>query len=188
VEDAAEHAKYAQIVRAGNRDLIDEWKGKGEKPNGVVDVMPFQKPWISHIRPGFWYDLDMMSLGPMYLGKHGNILNERLIGNNLTHNEAAFHFIYWAFCCNPIHLSCRMGQLDKFTLDLISNEEIIAIMMDYPAQAPRFESYDNGIVVGTRKLSDGRTVKAYFNFSDEFREIDGYYLPPHFARLKTDSF
>lgn len=188
VEDAAEHAKYAQIVRAGNRDLIDEWKGKGEKPNGVVDVMPFQKPWISHIRPGFWYDLDMMSLGPMYLGKHGNILNERLIGNNLTHNEAAFHFIYWAFCCNPIHLSCRMGQLDKFTLDLISNEEIIAIMMDYPAQAPRFESYDNGIVVGTRKLSDGRTVKAYFNFSDELREIDGYYLPPHFARLKTDSF
>ena len=187
VEDADEHAKYAQIVRGGNRDLIDEWKMNTEKPRGVTDVLKFQKPWLEHIRPGFWYDLDMMSLGPMYLGSHGKILGDNLIGNNLTHNEAAFHFIYWAFCCNPIHLSCRMGELDKFTLDLISNEEIIEVMTDYPASAPKFEMRSQ-VLVGTRTLSDGRKAVGYFNLSDEGREIDGMYLPPHFAKLKVTSF
>lgn len=187
VEDADEHAKYAQIVRGGNRDLIDEWKMNTEKPRGVTDVLKFQKPWLEHIRPGFWYDLDMMSLGPMYLGSHGRILGDNLIGNNLTHNEAAFHFIYWAFCCNPIHLSCRMGELDKFTLDLISNEEIIEVMTDYPARAPKFEMRSQ-VLVGTRTLSDGRKAVGYFNLSDEGREIDGMYLPPHFAKLKVTSF
>lgn len=187
VEDADEHAKYAQIVRGGNRDLIDEWKMNNEKPRGVTDVLKFQKPWLEHIRPGFWYDLDMMSLGPMYLGSHGKILGDNLIGNNLTHNEAAFHFIYWAFCCNPIHLSCRMGELDKFTLDLISNEEIIEVMTDYPASAPKFEMRSQ-VLVGTRTLSDGRKAVGYFNLSDEGREIDGMYLPPHFAKLKVTSF
>jgi alpha-galactosidase len=186
VEDAEEHAKYAQIVR-GNRDLIDEWKMNTEKPRGVADLLKFQKPWLEHIRPGFWYDLDMMSLGPMYLGSHGKILGDNLIGNNLTHNEAAFHFIYWAFCCNPIHLSCRMGELDKFTLDLISNEEIIEVMTDYPASAPKFEKRSQ-VLVGTRTLSDGRKAVGYFNLSDEGREIDGMYLPPHFAKLKVSSF
>lgn len=186
VEDVEEHAKYAQIVR-GNRDLIDEWKMNTEKPHGVADLLKFQRPWLPYIRSGFWYDLDMMGIGPMYLGSHGKILNENIIGNNLTHNEAAFHFIYWAFCCNPIHLSCRMAELDKFTLDLISNEEIIAVMTDYPAKMPEFKER-SGVLVGVRTLSDGRKATGYFNLSDEGKEIDGMYLPPHFAKLKVTFF
>jgi hypothetical protein len=80
-----------------------------------------------------------------------------------------------------------MGELDKFTLNLISNEEIIEVMTDYPASAPKFEKRSQ-VLVGTRTLSDGRKAVGYFNLSDEGREIDGMYLPPHFAKLKVTSF
>ena len=84
-------------------------------------------------------------------------------------------------------LSCRMAELDKFTLDLISNEEIIAVMTDYPAKMPEFKER-SGVLVGVRTLSDGRKATGYFNLSDEGKEIDGIYLPPHFAKLKVTSF
>lgn len=188
VEDAEEHAKYAQIVR-GNRDIVDRWKTGGDKPHGVADMIPYQRPWLGHVRPGFWYDLDMMGLGPMYLGGHGQCFDERQkrvvkrIGSNLTHNETAFHFLYWAFSSNPIHLSCRMTELDDFTLNVISDERALEVLNDYPFAAPQFEDRGDGVVVGIRRLSDGRVAKAYFNFADECRETDGIFLPPHFARL-----
>ena len=188
VEDAEEHAKYAQIVR-GSRDIVDRWKTGGEKPRGVADLIPYQRPWLGHVRSGFWYDLDMMGLGPMYLGEHGQWFDEgrkavvKRIGCGLTHNETAFHFLYWAFSSNPIHLSCRMAELDDFTLNVVSDERALEVLNDYPFSAPQFEERGGGIVVGTRRLSDGRVAKAYFNFADECREADGIFLPPHFARL-----
>ena len=80
-----------------------------------------------------------------------------------------------------------MAELEKFTLDLISNEEIIAVMTDYPAKMPEFKER-SGVLVGVRTLSDGRKATGYFNLSDEGKEIDGIYLPPHFAKLKVTSF
>ena len=97
--------------------------------------------------------------------------------------QSAFHFIYWAFCANPLHLSCKVSEMDEFTLDLVSNEELLALNQDYPAQPPTFEDAGGGLLIGRRKLSDGRTVTGYFNLADTFVERDGHYLPPHAAKI-----
>ena len=76
-----------------------------------------------------------------------------------------------------------MTELDDFTLNVISDERALEVLNDYPFAAPQFEDRGDGVVVGIRRLSDGRVAKAYFNFADECRETDGIFLPPHFARL-----
>ncbi len=169
---AGEYAKVAQIVR-GNKDVSDKWPA-------ITNVVRANAAWLKDVRPGFWYDLDMLAVGPQL---HTILLGRKRWFNNLTHNEAAFHFIYWAFCANPLHLSCKVSEMDEFTLDLVSNEELLALNQDYPAQPPTFEDAGGGLLIGRRKLSDGRTVTGYFNLADTFVERDGHYLPPHGAKI-----
>lgn len=200
VENAAEYAKVAQIVR-GNGDTTDSW-------SSVTNLFRAHRAWADSVLPGFWYDLDMMVVGPMLAGDHGVVLGKKQVGNNLTHDEAAFHFVYWAFAANPIHLSCRLGEIDPFTLDLVSNEELLALLHDYPAAPASFaEPKGHDVVIGTRRLSDGRTAVAFFNLRDEFRTVrpldglplelrdllagrdvkldrqQGFCLPPHGVRV-----
>lgn len=200
VEKASEYAQVAEIVR-GNKDVTDSW-------SSITNLFRAHRTWSAAVKPGFWYDLDMMVVGPMLAGSHAVELGQKQLGNNLTHDEAAFHFIYWALVANPIHLSCRLGEIDPFTLDLVSNEELLALLQDYPAQSATFvEPQGEGLVIGTRRLSDGRTVRAFFNLRDEQRQVavpqglkpqqrdllagcnvklepkSGFYLPPHGVRI-----
>ena len=43
----------------GNTDTRDDWAHLRDRVMKRVD------PWLKHIRPGFWYDLDMLALGAM---------------------------------------------------------------------------------------------------------------------------
>lgn len=62
-------------------------------------------------------------------------------------------------------------------------EQVLGMMKPGAFSGSEFEIRGGGVVVGMRRLSDGRVAKAYFNFADECREADGILLPPHFARL-----
>lgn len=73
----------------------------------------------------------------------------------------------------------------EFTQKCVPEERASELMNAGAFSAPEFEDRGGGMVVGTRRLSDGRVAKAYFNFADECREADGIFLPPHFARLSS---
>ena len=64
-------------------------------------------------------------------------------------------------------------------------EQVLGMMKPGAFSGSEFEIRGGGVVVGMRRLSDGRVAKAYFNFADECREADGIFLPPHFARLSS---
>ncbi|GAP73449.1 alpha-galactosidase [Candidatus Symbiothrix dinenymphae] len=63
--------------------------------------------------PGHWNDMDMME-----------------VGNGMSFYEDQTHFALWAILCSPLILGNDIRKMDKQTLDLITNKELIAINQD----------------------------------------------------------
>ena len=162
-KDADGFARWSQQAR-GNLDTADDWDElfKHNCFNGV-------DPWLGTIRPGFWYDTDMLAVGLMRLFRKapsprpGEPLPAEY-ANRLTHDEQACHFAWWAIIPSPLFLSCDIAQMDDFTFDLVTNEDLLAINQDYPATPAAYEDFESGAKrIWIRRLSDGRTALGFFN-------------------------
>jgi len=121
---------------------------------------------MKYVRPGFWYDLDMMAIGPKS-HKDEDYNMEDGFRNELSINEKIFHYLYWILAANPIHLSFSIANIDDTTLNLVSNEELLSINQDYPFKSIEYSDDNEGMRVGKRILSNGKTVWGFFNYSDD---------------------
>lgn len=163
--NALEYAKWVQLAR-GNLDTIDEWER-------LLKVLKCADKWLEFIRPGFWYDLDMLAVGDMRAGRWvrsprpGEKPDEKM-RNRLTEDEVAFHFCWWAIIPTPLFLSCDVINISDSTLNLVTNADLLEINQDYPAKPATFKDFDGGAHrLWTRELSDGRIVLGFFNIADE---------------------
>jgi len=139
-----EYRKYAQMCRC-NGDTLDLWP---VLENNIRSA----DPWLGVTGPGTWFDLDMLALGVMEIGRDRPSLP---VGkNNLTRDEAITHFSVWSILGSPLQLSCQLEKIDDFTLDLVSNEEIIALNQD---------------ITGTAELVRSETLAAEGTPRREFR-------------------
>ena len=169
---AEEYRNVGQLIR-GYADTRDNWGAIG-RISKHADI------WLDYVGPGYWYDLDMFALGRMMLnrpatgaemkGRRG-LPDDTRFNNWMNQDEQAFHFVYWIVFPTPLFLSCDLTSLDDFTRDLVGNEELIEINQDYPAKAAAFEDRPDEVRVATRRLSDGRMVWAFFNYSEEPRSF-----------------
>lgn len=166
--NALEYAKWVQLAR-GSIDTFDEWARLRDRIEKRVDN------WLQYIRPGFWYDLDMLAVGDMrILRKESEVRSPRpgetpdpRLRNRLTPDELAYHFCWRAIIPTPLFLSCDIFNMDAFTYNLVTNEDLLEINQDYPAQPASFEDFDGGTRrLWTRRLSDGRMVLGFFNIAD----------------------
>lgn len=76
-------------------------------------------PWKEHTGNGHYFDLDMLEFGEMSLFR-----------SELTDDEKIVAYTARILLLSPIQLSCRIGGLTEFELDLICNEEVIALHQD----------------------------------------------------------
>ena len=169
VTNAAEYAKCVQLAR-GSGDTWDEWYHIRARVMRRIDA------WLPSIRPGFWCDLDMLALGSMRIRRNedrvravrpGEKVPQEMV-NKLTPDEIVSHFAWWAIVPSPIFLSCDIFNLDDFTYRIVTNEDLLEINQDYPAQPATYEDFDGTARrLWTRKLSDGRTVLGFFNLHDK---------------------
>ena len=150
---------------------MDKWER-------IRDVEKRVDKWLGFIRPGFWYDLDMLAVGDMRIGRGarsprpGEKPDEKL-RNRLTEDEAAFHFCWWAIIPAPLFLSCDVINISDSTLRLVTNADILEINQDYPAEPATFVDFDGGSRrLWTRRLSDGRTVLGFFNIGEEPWQVE----------------
>ena len=166
--DAEKFPAIASLVR-GNLDTHDKWDlmlGKHQCFHGA-------DRWLGFIRPGFWYDLDMLAVGAMRIDRKESSPRPgekppASFANKLTRDEQTSHFAWWAILPAPLFLSCNVEHMDDFTLGLVSNEELIEINQDYPATPASFEDLESGRRrIWTRRLSDGRTVLGFFNLGED---------------------
>lgn len=120
--------------------------------------------WAPYNGPGHWMDPDMMILGNVSIGPE-------MHPTRLTPNEQYSHVSIFSLLAAPMLIGCPIEQLDDFTLNLLSNDEVIAVNQDPLGLSARLKSDADGVQVWVKKLEDGSFAVGLFN-------IDGYGTTP----------
>lgn len=115
--------------------------------------------------PGHWNDPDMLVVGRVGWGAN-------LHPTRLKYPEQVTHLTMWSLLAAPLLIGCDMTQMDPFTVDLLTNDEVLDVNQDPLGQpARRVAGTVDGIQVWCRPLQDGTTAVGVFNTS--FEALDG---------------
>jgi len=83
----------------------------------------------------------------------------------LTQNEQYTHMSLWCLLCSPLLIGCDMTQLDAFTLNLLTNDEVLEVNQDpLGRQAARVQRTDSS-ELWAKRMEDGSVAAGLFNRS-----------------------
>jgi alpha-galactosidase len=130
-------------------DITDTW----ESMNGIG----FQQVGHSkYASPGHWNDPDMLVIGKVGWGP-------RLRDSRLTPNEQYVHITLWTLLASPLLLGNDLTQMDEFELNLVTNDEVLAVHQDPLGKAADRASKKDELEVWSRPLADGSLAVGLFN-------------------------
>jgi len=110
--------------------------------------------------PGHWNDPDMLVVG--HVG-----WSSRVRPTRLTPNEQYTHISLWCLLCSPLLIGCDMTKLDDFTLNLLTNDEVLDVNQD-PLGRQAARVIKNGTAeIWAKALEDGSKAVGLFNRGDE---------------------
>ena len=139
-------------------DITDTWQS-------LYKIGFSQKGLSKYAGPGYWNDPDMLIVG--WVG-WGPLLHP----TRLTPDEQYTHISLWSLLSAPLLIGCDLTKLDDFTLNLLTNSEVIAINQD-PLAIQGDCVYEKGnIQVWTKQLSDGSCAVGIFNLGGETEKYD----------------
>ena len=129
-------------------DITDTWESMSR-------ILDSQDGLELFTQPGNWNDPDMLIVGMVGWGN--------LHPTRLTPNEQYTHMSFWCLLCSPLLIGCDMTQLDAFTLNLLTNDEVIEVSQDpLGQQAARIQKGEFG-EVWSKKMEDGSVAVGLFN-------------------------
>jgi alpha-galactosidase len=137
------------------RDITDEW-------NVVLAIGSFQDVCASATAPGKYNDPDML-----VVGKIGGAWGAKVHDSNLTPDEQYSHISLWSILSAPLLIGCDMSDMDDFTLNLLTNDEVIAVNQDSLASPAHKIITQNG-QIWYKKLYDGSYAVGFFNIDPYF--------------------
>jgi len=149
-------ARVTEAWRTGP-DIRDSWISL------YVSAFTLDK-WAPYNGPGHWNDPDMMILGNVTTGA-------KLHPTRLTADEQYSHVSLFSLLAAPLLIGCPIEQLDAFTLNLLTNDEVITIDQDPLGKSARLVSEENDVQVWLKPLEDGSYAIGMFN-------INGYQKTP----------
>ncbi|GMG98945.1 hypothetical protein Nepgr_000785 [Nepenthes gracilis] len=88
-------------------DINDTW-------DSMIEKADQNDQWASYAGPGGWNDPDMLEVG----------------NGGMTTDEYRSHLSIWALVKAPLLIGCDVRSMDNTTLELLSNEEVIAVNQD----------------------------------------------------------
>ncbi len=182
--DIAHSRSMSEALRATDRDFVysltticppewaEEYRAIAHMYRNNPDTEPCWRSvrssilsadsWLKHCGPGGWFDMDMLALGPVH---------EYFGDAVLTNTEAVTAFSAWALLGSPIQISCDLERIDDFTLDVLSNEELLAVNQDTSSVAELIKSVAGAggyeFRIYRKTLSDGSMVYGFFNLGEE---------------------
>ena len=105
--------------------------------------------------PGHFNDPDMLVVGKVGWGN--------LHPTRLKPNEQYTHISLWCLLASPLLIGCDMTQLDEFTLNLPTNDEVLDVNQD-PLGRQAARVAQNGMLeVWAKDLEDGSKAVGLFN-------------------------
>ena len=108
--------------------------------------------------PGHWNDPDMLVVGKLGWGP-------RLHATRLTRDEQLTHLSLWSILAAPLLIGCDMTQMDEFTLNLLTNDEVLDVDQDPMGQQGRMIFQSGDEQVWARQLWDGTVGVGLFNLA-----------------------
>ena len=130
-------------------DINDTW-------GSMSDIGFSQNGHEAYAGPGHWNDPDMLVVGKVGWGPS-------LHPTRLSPNEQYTHISLWSLLAAPLLIGCDLTQADAFTLNLLTNDEVIAIDQDPLGRAARRISQNRDVEVWARTLADGTLAVGLFN-------------------------
>jgi alpha-galactosidase len=160
---AAIWAKLANCWRTTG-DIRDAWS-KRQVPAGEQWACGLTEIWQSHLKwapfngPGHWNDADMLVVGKVGWGTPHP--------SKLTPDEQYTHISLWCLWSSPLLIGCPLDQLDDFTLNLLTNDEVLAINQDPLGKLATQVSKTGATQVLAKDLEDGSKAVGFFNTGEE---------------------
>jgi hypothetical protein len=133
-------------------DIWDDWER-------MASIGFHQEQAAPYAGPGHWNDPDMLVVGWVGWGDH-------LHYTNLTPDEQYTHVSLWALLSAPLLIGCDLQRLDDFTLNLLTNDEVLAIDQDALGKQAVPVIKEGDIQVYRKELSDGNWAVGVFNLGD----------------------
>ena len=139
-------------------DIDDTWQSMSTIGFSQVKNAPY-------VKPGAWNDPDMLVLG--WVGWGPNLRPTRL-----TPDEQYTHMSLWCLLSSPLLLGCDLTRLDPFTLNLLTNGEVLAINQDPLGKQATPKVVVGQIQVWVKDLSDGGKAIGVFNLGDKAADYE----------------
>ena len=139
---------YGNLWRTTN-DILDVWPS-------MAGIGFAQSDHAAYAGPGHWNDPDMLVVGKVGWGR-------QLHATRLGPDEQYTHVSLWALLAAPLLLGCDLTALDEFTLNLLTNDEVIAIDQDELGRPASRIHRDRNLEIWRRPLADGSMAVGLFN-------------------------
>jgi alpha-galactosidase len=85
----------------------------------------------------------------------------------LTPDEQYSHISLWSLLASPLLLGCDMERLDDFTLNLITNDEVIAVNQDVLGKQAVPVVRADGVEIWVKELEDGGKAAGIFYLGNQ---------------------
>jgi alpha-galactosidase len=130
-------------------DIRDSWESMSEIGFNQLG----HEKWAG---PGHWNDPDMMVLGKLGWGVE-------LYESRLSPAAQMTHVGLWRLLSGPLLLGCDLAQLSKFTLALLTNDEVLDVNQDPLGRQATRVAKDGTLEVWSKPMSDGTVAAGLFN-------------------------
>lgn len=138
-------------------DMPDVWKN-------MSDIGFNQAGKEKFAGPGRWNDPDMLVVGIVGWG-------ELQYPSRLTADEQYTHISLWSLLDSPLLIGCDLTKMDAFTMNLLTNDEVIELNQDpLGKQAGRVKA-ESGLEIWAKELEDGSKAVGLFNRNSKTETI-----------------
>ncbi|WP_372776168.1 NPCBM/NEW2 domain-containing protein [Mangrovibacterium sp.] len=137
-------------------DITDTWAS-------VREIALAQDQTAAWAKPGNWNDPDMLVIGHVGWGNPHP--------SKLRPDEQYLHMSLWSLFTAPLLIGCDMEKLDDFTLNLLTNDEVIAVNQDPLGKQAACVYTIGELRIYTKALEDGSYAVGFCNFGIDIAEI-----------------
>jgi alpha-galactosidase len=137
-------------------DITDTWVS-------VKSIALDQDKSAASAKPGNWNDPDMLVVGTVGWGNPHK--------SKLMPDEQYLHISLWSLFASPLLIGCDMEILDEFTLNLLTNDEVIEINQDPLGKEATCVQSIGDLRIYVKELEDGSRAVGFCNFGLDVVDI-----------------
>ena len=137
-------------------DITDTWVS-------VKDIALAQDKSAAWAKPGNWNDPDMLVVGTVGWGNPHK--------SKLKPDEQYLHISLWSLFSSPLLIGCDMEKLDDFTLNLLTNDEVIEINQDPLGKQATCVQTIGELRIFVKELEDGSRAVGFCNFGIDIIDL-----------------